>query len=253
MKESKNSFLLYTEQKEVIDKLSDEQAGQLIKAIYKYANDGEMPELEGLLDIVIIPFKQCIDKNNEKYEEVIKKRSEAGKLGGRPKGEEVEKQTKAKKANAFLEKQTKAKKADNDNVNENVNVNDNDLKDKEKPPTEAERKPRAFIAPTLDEVLAYSKEFEEQSGKGIDCERFIDFYESKNWMVGKNKMKDWKAALRNWARQDSQFRQTGVQTVNQPKVNRFVNYSQRNWDFEELEKMEREKLQRDLENKAFGG
>ena len=33
---------------------------------------------------------------------------------------------------------------------------------------------------------------------GVDPQRFIDFYETKGWMVGKNKMKDWKAAVRTW-------------------------------------------------------
>lgn len=61
----RDSFILYTEQKEIIDKLSDEQAGKLIKAIYEYAEKGEMPKLDSLLDIIIIPFKQALDRNNE--------------------------------------------------------------------------------------------------------------------------------------------------------------------------------------------
>lgn len=56
-----------------------------------------------------------------------------------------------------------------------------------------------FIPPTLEEVKAYVLE----KGFTMDCERFIDFYESKGWMVGKNKMKDWKAAVRNWAKGES--------------------------------------------------
>ena len=37
-----------------------------------------------------------------------------------------------------------------------------------------------------------------QNNLEIDVNKFINFYESKGWMVGKNKMKDWKAAVRNW-------------------------------------------------------
>ena len=59
----KGSFILYTEQKEVIDKLSDEQAGKLIKAIYEYEKTGIMPKLDNLLDIIITPFKLALDKN----------------------------------------------------------------------------------------------------------------------------------------------------------------------------------------------
>lgn len=57
---------------------------------------------------------------------------------------------------------------------------------------------RAFCPPTLDEVEAYCKE----RNNNVDAERFIDFYSSKGWFVGKNKMKDWKAAVRNWERSE---------------------------------------------------
>lgn len=51
-----------------------------------------------------------------------------------------------------------------------------------------------FTPPTLSEVEAYVIE----KGYHIDARQFIDFYESKGWMVGKNRMKDWKAAVRTW-------------------------------------------------------
>ena len=63
----KDSFILYTEQKEVVDKLTDEQAGKIFKAIYEYVKTDKMPKLDGLLDIVIIPFKQSLDRNMEKW------------------------------------------------------------------------------------------------------------------------------------------------------------------------------------------
>ena len=58
-----------------------------------------------------------------------------------------------------------------------------------------------FKPPCLADVSEYVK---EKGYTGFDCERFIDFYESKGWMVGKNKMKDWKAAVRNWARSNKE-------------------------------------------------
>jgi len=57
-------------------------------------------------------------------------------------------------------------------------------------------KSKRFVPPTLEEVQEYSRE----RGNYVDAQRFIDFYESKGWMVGKNKMKDWKACVRNWER-----------------------------------------------------
>ena len=51
-----------------------------------------------------------------------------------------------------------------------------------------------FMPPTLKEVAEYCSERQNI----IDAERFIDFYKSKNWMVGQNKMSDWQATVRNW-------------------------------------------------------
>ena len=53
---------------------------------------------------------------------------------------------------------------------------------------------KVFIPPTVEEVRAYCKE----RGNNVDPEAFVDFYASKGWMIGKNKMKDWKAAVRTW-------------------------------------------------------
>jgi DNA-binding transcriptional ArsR family regulator len=59
-------------------------------------------------------------------------------------------------------------------------------------------KNKYFKKPSVSEIEFYSKQKEYK----IDAEAFYDFYESKNWMVGKNKMKDWKAAVRTWHRRD---------------------------------------------------
>lgn len=56
-----------------------------------------------------------------------------------------------------------------------------------------------FTPPTVDEVSSYCKE----RNNSVDPARFVDFYASKGWMVGKSKMKDWQAAVRNWERSES--------------------------------------------------
>lgn len=56
------------------------------------------------------------------------------------------------------------------------------------------REKNIFIAPTHQEVLEYCIE----RNNNVDVNKFIDFYESKGWMVGKNKMKNWKASIRTW-------------------------------------------------------
>jgi hypothetical protein len=57
-----------------------------------------------------------------------------------------------------------------------------------------------FIPPTVDEVRAYCTERKNN----VNPERFVDFYSSKGWMVGKNRMKDWKACVRTWEQRDKQ-------------------------------------------------
>ena len=65
---------------------------------------------------------------------------------------------------------------------------------------EIDKKSRRFTPPTHTEVQEYCIE----NGYHVDADAFIDFYQMKDWMVGKNKMKDWKAAVRNWHRRDTE-------------------------------------------------
>lgn len=53
-----------------------------------------------------------------------------------------------------------------------------------------------FTPPTIEEVQSYCRERQNN----VDPQRFIDYYEARGWLIGKNKMKDWKAAVRTWER-----------------------------------------------------
>lgn len=75
----------------------------------------------------------------------------------------------------------------------------------------ADKPPRAsrFQPPTVEEVRVYCAERKNS----VDPERFVDFYESKGWVVGKSKMKDWRAAVRSWERSDSQQKATNKDRI----------------------------------------
>jgi len=75
--------------------------------------------------------------------------------------------------------------------------------------------PKRFTPPSVYEVSTYCQE----QGLDVDADRFVDFYETKGWMVGKSKMKDWKAACRNWAR-SSRDRPLGQMTMAQQEQKR---------------------------------
>lgn len=62
------------------------------------------------------------------------------------------------------------------------------------PKPEEQKKRTYFKPPTVEEVAAYVKE----KGYSVDAEQFVAFYESKGWMVGKNKMQKWKSAVATW-------------------------------------------------------
>ena len=63
-----------------------------------------------------------------------------------------------------------------------------------------EKQSKGFCPPTAANVAEYCRE----RSNGIDSQAFVDFYASKGWMIGKNKMKDWKAAVRTWERNNRQ-------------------------------------------------
>jgi len=99
-----------------------------------------------------------------------------------------------------------------------VNQKPNQLPEDENENAGANRKAtrsKSFTPPTVDEVRSYCQE----RGNSVDPELFVDFYTSKEWMVGKNKMKDWKAAVRTWEKSKAQNRtQYGRQNVDPQEI-----------------------------------
>lgn len=117
----KNSFLMYLDYEEQFNLLTDEQVGQLMRAIIKYEKTGIVPELEGMLKMAFSFIKTQLDRDREKYNKKCEQNRENAKRGGRPK-----KQTDNKKPNGFEENQMDAKKPDNDDEDDNDNEEDED-------------------------------------------------------------------------------------------------------------------------------
>lgn len=180
----KDSFVLYTEQKAVINKLSDEQAGKLIKAIYEYVETGEMPELDTVLDLVITPFKTILDKDKAKYEEVSKARAEAGSKGG--------KQSKQNETSKSKSKQKKQLQTKDSNCNDNDNEYDNDFKKENIKKKYGENGNVKFTDEEYEKVKTYFPNDYEKRIQNLD-----DYIQSKG-----AKYKDFVATLKNWARKE---------------------------------------------------
>lgn len=107
----KNSFVMYGDYKQHLDLLTYEQKGKLLDALMVYANSGDIPQEDGMVMMAFSFIKAQIDRDNEKFRETCKKRSQAGKKGAEEK--------KAKQANADFAEQAEANQAENENENEN--------------------------------------------------------------------------------------------------------------------------------------
>lgn len=87
-----------------------------------------------------------------------------------------------------------------------VSVGKESIEEEASPNTRSKR----FVPPTVDEVRAYCQE----RGNCVNPQRFVDYYSSNGWMVGKNKMKDWKAAVRTWEQKESNSRPAAAKSSN---------------------------------------
>jgi len=100
-----------------------------------------------------------------------------------------------------------------------------ELKEGDKPP-----KRKRFTPPTLEEVQAYCAE----RNNNIDPQHFIDYYTSNGWLVGKNKMKDWKAAVRTWERNGYSSNKSNSKPTQAQELDSFYGMAQ-NWAESEVE------------------
>lgn len=156
-------------------------------AICNFALYGIEPDLDSIPDSAAIAFDLI-----RPTLESSKRKAENGKRGG--KTEANEKQTASK---------TEANRKQTVSEKENEKEKEGEIENE----CYIARARTRFVPPTLDEVIAYCQE----RGNSVDAERFVSFYESNGWKVGKNPMKDWRAAVRTWERDNR------PQATNQPK------------------------------------
>ena len=168
---------IFTDFLEVVEPLSDDERGRLFMAMLGYALDGSQPTLTGNERFVWAMAKQHINREVAAY----KTKVEAGREAGRRSGEARRKQTEPKG--------TKPNETNQDNDNDNDNNNNNDIYIAPAPKAHIYLQP-----PSLEEVASYCRE----RGNHVDPHYFHSYYESNGWRVGRNPMRDWKAAVRSW-------------------------------------------------------
>lgn len=215
---NKNSFVLQTKLKAIVAKLSDKQAGVLLKSILDYAEDGTLANLEdGMVSVVFEMVKQDIDYAAKKYAETCARRAESGRLGGYQKQANL---ANASKSKQNLANASKAKHNDNENDNEN----DDDIK-LQKKNLQKENSSSKFIKPTVEQVAAYC----HSRNNGINAQNFVDFYASKGWKIGNTPMRDWQAAVRTWEQREKKERveHAGIDYNRNPEPNKYAGFGRK--------------------------
>ena len=172
----RGQFTFYRSYYEAVKHLNKSDRAAVLMAICAYALDEELPSLSGTPAAIFALVKPTLDTS--------RKKAESGKRGGEH--EANGKQTASKP-------QTNSKQTVREKEKEKEGENEIENEDDSPPPTHSQ-----FIPPNVIEVRAYCNERKNH----VDPQRFVDFYTSKGWMVGKTKMKDWRAAVRTWEKDD---------------------------------------------------
>ena len=166
---------IFTDFLDVVEPLGDSAAGRLFKAMLRYAMDGTVPVLKGKEGVAWTVARQHMDREAEVYEKKVKHL----KRGNVP----------------VTEKKGSVSEQDKEKDNDKDKDKDKYIYMGGKPPEAPAPKAHIYIQPpSLEEIRSYCQE----RGNQVDPEYFYHYYQSNGWRVGKNPMRDWKAAVCAW-------------------------------------------------------
>jgi len=152
----RKSFIIHFDALDVLNELTDEQAGMLFKAISEYQRTGTN-SLSGMMNAVFIPFKNQFDRDAQKYDAICERNRNNGLKGGRPKPRRTQ-----KTQSVILGTQKNPNKPDN--------KNDNDSKNK--------KEAYAYEGNVIRLVERDFDEWEKRSGMTFN--KFMDFLNGRD-------------------------------------------------------------------------
>ena len=186
-------FKLWLHHRSLFDAVPDDVAGRAVKAALNYFATGEIMPMGQLEMVVFSAIKADIDDAYADYMRDV----ENGKKGGRPKLTDEKPPVKVGNPPKPM-----VREGERDGEGEREEEGKGGKADK--PPTR-----HRFVPPSVEEINGYCQEH----GYSVDAERFVNHYTSNGWKVGRNPMKDWKAAVRNWSRQDRKEQNNGKDDI----------------------------------------
>ena len=172
------------------------QRGLLYEALVNYGTFGIEPSLQWPLDAIFESLREDIDNS--------KRCASRGKVGGRgnkksQKSKDVKPPSEDTKA-PFCDCESTLYECEKGALDESEKVGSQSIPIHTNPVQSKEESEARFTPPSVEEVAAYCAE----KGYDIDAERFVAFYESKGWKVGRTPMKSWKAACVTWHKRHQQ-------------------------------------------------
>lgn len=217
---TRKSIVLYSSWGDIFASLPEEQAGTLIKAICEYAYEDKEPEIENPAIYAIFDMiRKKLDKDHTAYEEKVARLKKNSSSKSNRNRDDID--TKSSPSRTEIEPISTRNRDDieSDTVTDTVTV-----------PISKDigvvgKRASAFRPPDVSEVRAYCQ---ERNNK-VDPEKFVNFYTSKGWFVGKNKMKDWRAAVRNWEKDETARSGTTIKSAR-------PNYIRSDYDFDAIER-----------------
>ena len=205
----KNSFIFHGDWLDVIEKFPDSVQLEIYRAMAHYGLNREMPKLSNTAEIMLTVITTKLDEDNAKYKSICEKNRQNAQKERKKKHAENQEDNKLATATNRSEPSelsqpqrplttatTATSRSESSELSQlpiDIDI-DNDIDiDKEKKEKEKKASGR-FIPPTLEEVEVYIKE----KGYNVNAEQWWNFYASKGWMIGKNKMVRWKNAIATW-------------------------------------------------------
>lgn len=210
----RDTMVYYRSFRESLRELPPDLYKVVSETIFDYAFEGIAPgaDSNAVAKALFIAIKPVIDNAHNRYDACV----ENGRKGGAPKGSRNNPSGKAgepnQEPNLYKDKDKDVDKdKDIDSKGDckgeptNAEGNDTSVTTSADKPRRGTTKRTAFVVPSLEIVKDY---FSTIKGGDTDAECFYDYYTANGWRTGKNPIKDWKAAARNWMRRKSEFNTT---------------------------------------------
>lgn len=222
----RDTMVYYRSFRESLRELPPDLYKVVSETIFDYAFEGIAPgaDSNAVAKALFIAIKPVIDNAHNRYDACV----ENGRKGGAPKGSRNNPSGKAgepnqrpnqrpnQEPNLYKDKDVDKdkdidSKGDCKGEPTNAEGNDTSVTTSADKPRRGTTKRTAFVVPSLEIVKDY---FSTIKGGDTDAECFYDYFTANGWRTGKNPIKDWKAAARNWMRRKSEFNTTTQKQTN---------------------------------------